>query len=358
MQLRSFGGVRLWPGVVAVWAIRVGLVAVMPVAILGLASAFARDTEHWVMAGTLALCLAWAGLTAAVLIRPRNLPHGLYLRYDLAEKPDDDRLIALAEHIGRRRPRRAERILRRGIAEGRTRHYRALAELLPAEERETLRRQLIATGTAHQLNAAADAHARNEPEAALQLQRAYVEHRPGDVPGRLELSALLAETGRFDEAMAVYRRTSDVGSHFVELMRIAQALAAAGRAGDAEAVLRSGIAVPTVLPPLVRLLLDDARASEAEELVRSHPQGDHVYTKYALSLVLERTGRAKQARALRPATGWPHEPSRRSGGDGITTTTSDATTPSYTPDYPTYDAGGSDIGGGGVPTETGSANSW
>ena len=94
---------------------------------------------------------------------------------------------------------------------------------------------------------------------------------------------------------------------------------------------------------------------------RRHGRASSDEARYALSIVLGRTGRTKEARALRPRGGWPHErrPRPSSGSDGAGVSSIYDVAAAYSSPSSSADDGGSySAPDSGLATETGSANTW
>jgi tetratricopeptide (TPR) repeat protein len=363
---RSFAGIRLWPAVALVWAIRALMIAA-PAAALG-AVWLARP--DWRLVGLLspvAALLTAGAVYAAREYVPYDLPAGLRLRYALAVDGHWPTHAALAARIGRRRPAAAERLLRRGLAAGHAVHYEHLAELLRrqgrADELEPVRARLIADGADGELWRVVSVHDA-EPAIAAAVQRAVVARRP-DAPQEHERhAALLAESGALDDALAAHREAvrrragrPPLPSDVRLLARTARALAAAGRHDDAEAVLRSGAAVPAALLPLALLLHERGRTAEAEALLREHPERTHPAARFALFTLLQKAGRTAEAERLRPRGGWP-QPQRHRGPDGTAGPAPEAWRGPDSNDV-TWAAAEPPTGAdGGLPSETGRASDW
>ncbi|MEV6930197.1 hypothetical protein AB0M46_37735 [Dactylosporangium sp. NPDC051485] len=248
MRIRQFWGVRLWPAVLLVWVVRAAVVAVP---IVGVWCVW-MGTRSWV--DTVEAAVPGAGMVWGALVVAADssdwLPAAVALRYEIAA--DDGREYhhaALANHIAERDPRRAEHLLRLGVAGGGLPHCLNLVQLLcrpgRAADLEALLADLTATGTRGQLAWAVQEY-HGEPAIAAPLQGG-VAARSGDELDHELHAALLAGIGSFDEALAAHDRAvrarggREPSEPSVEaILRTARALLRAQRREDAGRVLRAG----------------------------------------------------------------------------------------------------------------------
>jgi hypothetical protein len=248
MRMRSYWGARLWPAVLLVWVVRLAVVAF---AVAGVWITW-LSTSSWVDvigAAVPAAGLVWAALVVAAE-SPGWLPAGVAWRYEIAtDEGREYHHAGLANHIARRDPGRAERLLRLGIAGGGVPQCVDLMRLLRRQDRagdlNALLADLAATGTPQQLWWAVHRF-RDEPAIAAPLQGSVAAHSDDELDHEVH-AALLADTGAFDEAMAAHgnavrkRAGHDPGKPSVEvLLRTARALSRAKRYADAERVLHAG----------------------------------------------------------------------------------------------------------------------
>ncbi|MEU7873363.1 hypothetical protein [Dactylosporangium sp. NPDC049140] len=248
MRMRSFWGVRLWPAVLLVWVVRPAVVA-LPFAGVWITWMATRSWVAVIFVAVPDVGLVWGALLLAAEL-PEWLPHGVFLRYEIAAGEHREHNHAwLANDIARRDPRRAERMLRRGTAGGGLMQCVELIRLLRRQDRagdlNALLADLAATGKLEQLRHAVWEF-RDEPAIAAPLKGGVAARSDDDLDHELA-AALLADIGAFDEATAAHgnavrkRAGRDPGEASVEaLLRTAWALSRAKRYADAERVLRAG----------------------------------------------------------------------------------------------------------------------
>ncbi|WP_430782161.1 hypothetical protein [Actinoplanes sp. G11-F43] len=223
-----------------------------------------------------------------------------------------------------------EPLLRQRLAEGDARPWGLLTSLLGyygrAGELAELRRHLAATAPRSQLtHLAHEAYGLTEEsrlEAAC-FQEALVTRFPGD-PEELERCAsVLADVGRFDEAMTHFREAIRIGNPKPYFYRwpnsTIKSLTSHSRYDDAEELLRAYPDEAYALSPLALMLQVRGRTAEAEELLRERIRDDPArypvtrqeILRLTLSILLERDGRADEAAVIRPAHGGFYERGRK-----------------------------------------------
>jgi tetratricopeptide (TPR) repeat protein len=213
-------------------------------------------------------------------------------------------------------PASDEQALRQALSFGDIECWATLTRLLrdqgrTAEIRE-LGERLATTASQKQLARFVELSASNfDAESGARFQFELISRFPADATALERCARLLAESGRYDQAMDVQRealrRGTDRRYFMINPRQTMRALTAATRFDDAEELMRAYADDMFAASPLALLLQVRGRTAEGEELLRRHPSANHLYLRFTLVTLLERDGRHTEAAAAGPAGGWPHQ---------------------------------------------------